>query len=420
MNILSLTLAYLRARALNTALTVVTFATGVTLIVVVLLINEQLQNQFSRNLKGIDLVVGSKGSPLQLIMSSVFHLDIPSGTIPFKEIDKLRANPLVGKVIPLALGDNFQGFRIVGTTQGYAGLYQARLRGAGRFWTKGMEVVLGAEMASQTGLKTGDVFSGSHGLSRGGSVHAEIPYRVVGILEPSGTVLDRLALTAFESVWQIHGHDAGHVENSKNQLQGGRKHDTDHSNGGEDHAENENRVITSLLISYSSPVAAVILPNEINNSTSLLAASPSYEVARLNRFMGAGTDIMQSIAWFLVALAGVSIFAGLYSAMDERRYDLALMRSFGAAPLKLVLLLVVESLFIAFFGLAGGVVVGHGLVEVIGTTVSMARNLHVSGLVMFAGEAWLVVASLVIGGLAAMIPAIRVYRIDIYRTLVQR
>jgi putative ABC transport system permease protein len=167
-------------------------------------------------------------------------------------------------------------------------------------------------------------------------------------------------------------------------------------------------------------MAAVILPNEINNSTFMQAASPSYEVARLNRFMGAGTDIMQSIAWFLIALAGLSIFAGLYSAMDERRYDLALMRSFGAGPIKLVLLVVAESQLIALLGLITGVLVGHGLVEWIGTTVLTARNLHITGRVLFVEELLLVVISLGIGVLAALIPAIRVYRIDIYRTLVQR
>jgi putative ABC transport system permease protein len=222
---------------------------------------------------------------------------------------------------------------------------------------------------------------------------------VVGILEPTGTVLDRLALTALDSVWHIHGHDDGHMDEPP---------------------EPPNQSITALLITYSSPMAAVILPNEINSSTSLQAASPSYEVARLNRFMGAGTDIMQSIAWFLVVLAGLSIFAGLYSAMDERRYDLGLMRSFGAGPSKLVLLVLIESLLIALLGLATGLMVGHGLVEVIGTTVTTARNLHVSGRVLLVEEAWLVVISLVIGILAAMIPAFRVYRIDIYRTLVQR
>lgn len=416
MNILTLSLAYLRSRILNTALTVVTFAAGVALIVVILLVNGQLQDQFSRNLKGIDLVVGSKGSPLQLIMSNVFHLDIPTGTIPLTSVAELRKNPLVEKVIPLALGDNFQGYRIIGTTRAYADLYHARLRSGGRFWAGAMEVVLGAEVVSGTGLKPGDTFSGSHGLTSGGSVHADSPYRVVGVMEPTGTVLDRLALTALDSVWDIHGHNEGHAQEQEPDTHAVHGH-PDEEDG---HAAVDNRAITALLIAYSSPMAAVILPNEINSSTSLQAASPSYEVARLNRIMGAGTEILHSIAWFLVALAGLGIFAGLYSAMDERRYDLALMRSFGAGPLKSVLLVVIESLLIALLGLLTGLLLGHALVEWIGTTVLTARNLQISGRVLFAEEVWLVALSLGIGFLAAAIPAIRVYRIDIYRTLVQR
>jgi putative ABC transport system permease protein len=238
-----------------------------------------------------------------------------------------------------------------------------------------------------------------------------MPYRVVGIMEPTGTVLDRLALTPLDSVWHIHGHGEHHSEGHSEEG---------HRGEGDDHREDGDRAITALLISYSSPMAAVILPNQINSSTAMQAASPSYEVARLNRFVGAGTDIMQSIAWFLVVLAGLSIFAGLYSVMDERRYDLALMRSFGAGPLKLVFLIVAESLLMALLGLVAGVVVGHGLVEWIGTTVETARHLHVSGRVLLVEEIWLAALALGIGVLAAVIPAIRVYRIDIYRTLVQR
>lgn len=417
MNSLSLSYAYLRHKILSTALTAAVFAVGVAMIVVLLLVNAQLQNEFSNNLKGIDLVVGGKGSPMQLILSSVFHLDTPTGNIPLDEAEKLSRHSLVMQTIPIALGDNYQGYRIVGTTQAYPEHYNAGLKAGGRYWRKKMETVLGAEVAAKSGLKPGDLFAGSHGLTTGGELHSELPYTVVGILEPTGTVIDRLALTGRESIWHIHeqherNHDA-EVDGHWNGAQG--HHDDGHAG-----AQGHEREITSLLITYSSPLAAVELPRQINSTTSMQAASPAFEVARLNTFMGTGTETIKYFAWFLIALAGFGIFAGLYNAMNERRYDLALMRSFGASPGKLFKLMITESLAVAIVGLVAGVVTGHLLVESLAAWLASSKHIHMTGRLFLNEEMWLVPVSLAVGALAALLPAIRVYRIDIFKTLVRR
>jgi putative ABC transport system permease protein len=424
MNSLKLSFAYLRHKTLSTTLTITTFATGVAMIVVLLLVNAQLQNEFSHNLRGIDLVVGGKGSPMQLILSSVFHLDIPTGNIPLDEAEKLSKHPLVREAIPLALGDNYRGFRIVGTTQAYPEHYQARLKEGGRYWQKELEAVLGADVASRSGLKPGAAFAGSHGLTSGGEVHSEFPYTVVGILEPTGTVLDRLVLTGMESVWFIHEHHAGdHTDRDSGNVFATapaittHHHDEDHADGvGHD----RKREVTSLLISYNSPLAAVWLPRLINGTTSMQAASPAFEVARLTAFMGKGTGTLKYFAWFLIALAGFGIFAGLYNAMNERRYDLALMRSFGARPGRLFALVMTESLVMSLIGAVVGIALGHVLVEGIATWLAGAKHVHMTGRLFMAEEAWLLPLSLAVGALAALIPAVRVYRIDIFKTLVQR
>ena len=436
MNSLRLSFAYLRHKALSTALTITTFAAGVAMIVVLLLVNAQLQDEFTNNLKGIDLVVGAKGSPMQLILSSVFHLDIPTGNIPLDAAEKLSKHPMVKEAIPLALGDNFQGYRIVGTTTAYPEHYQAKLKAGGRYWKKEMEAVLGAEVASRSGLKPGDTFAGSHGLTMGGEVHAQFPYTVVGILEPTDSVMDRLVLTGMESVWYIHEHhhhdhdDGDADEADEHHEQEGMQHQDDdgaahhaahhegHHAGEADH--DHEREVTSLLISYKSPLAAAGLPRLINKTTSMQAASPAFEMARLNAFMGRGTETLKYFAWFLIALAGFGIFAGLYNAMNERRYDLALMRSFGARPGKLFALMMTESLVVSLVGAALGLVTGHLLVEGIATWLANSRHIHMTGRLFLAEEAWLLPVSLAVGALAALLPAIRVYRIDIFKTLVHR
>jgi putative ABC transport system permease protein len=402
MNSLTLSLRYLRHRALATTLNLITFASGVALIVALLLINAQLQNEFTKNLQGIDLVVGSKGSPMQLILSSVFHLDIPTGNIPLGEADKLSHHPLVKQAIPVALGDNYNGFRIVGTTPDYIAHYHGEFA-QGNMFTEQMEAVLGSDVAKKYPLKLGDMVVGAHGLVNSDDLHSDFPYRIVGILKPTYSVLDRLVLTPVESVWHVHEHpDADDPQEVAYKKQ------------------HPGKEITALLISYKTPMAAVSLPRMINSTTAMQAASPAFEVARLTSFMGVGTDSLKSFGVFLIALAGFGIFVALYNAMDERRYDLALMRSLGAPPGKLFSLVIGESLVIAGLGTLAGIALGHLCVGLFSLWLAGEKHIAVSGAMFLAQEGWLIVAGLGVGVLAAVIPAIRVYRIDIFQTLVRR
>ncbi len=195
--------SYLRANKLRTLLNVLLLALGVATIGFVLIVDSQIGDSFMRDVRGIDLVVGAKGSAIQLILAGIFHLDAPTGNIPLAAARDLEANPLIKKVIPLLLGDSFRGFRIVGTTPDYVSLYGGLLA-SGQLWQGKMEAVFGSSVAAATGIGVGGRFVGSHGLTEGGPVHGDSIYAVVGILEPTGTVLDRLILVNSESVWFVH------------------------------------------------------------------------------------------------------------------------------------------------------------------------------------------------------------------------
>ena len=399
MNRLSLVLRYLQHRALATSLTIITFAAGIAVIVALVLINTQVQADFDRNLKGIDLVVSGKGSPLQIILSTMFHIDTPTGNIPIQEAQALEQNPMVAHAIPMALGDNYNGFRIVGTNADYVAHYHGEIA-QGRFYTQQMEAVLGSDVAAHYPHAIGDKIIGAHGLVNSDDLHTDFPYTIVGILKPTGSVLDRLVLTPVESVWHVHEHpDADDPEEVA------YKHE---------HPENE---LTALLIQYRSPLAVAQLPRMINKNSAMQAAVPAFEVARLSGFMGVGADTLRVFGFFLMGLAGASIFAALYQAMDERRYDLALMRSFGASPGKLAGMVLLESLLVASIGVVLGLLVGHGLVELAARWLSAHKHITISGGYVVVEEAYLLAAALVIAALAALIPALRVYRIDIFRTL---
>ena len=175
MSLVILVWNYLKARPLNTAINIILLSLGIAVITILLLANNQLTKKITENARGIDLVVGAKGSPLQLILCNIFHVDFPTGNIKLAEAEKIARNRLVKKVIPLALGDSYESFRIIGTNKEYADLYKAELA-EGLWWKENLEVTLGANAAEQTRLRPGDKFASSHGLTLEGHAHNEHQY----------------------------------------------------------------------------------------------------------------------------------------------------------------------------------------------------------------------------------------------------
>ncbi len=337
MKIIALSFRYLSARPLASALNVLLLSLGLASITLVLLVRAQIDRAFERDLAGIDVVVGAKGSPLQLILAGVFHIDVPPGNIALADVQALQADPRVAELIPLSLGDSFRGFRIVGTTPDYAAHYGTRLA-QGSVWTRSMETVLGAQVARATGLKPGDSFTGAHGLDAGGPAHGDNPYRVAGVLVACGCVLDRLVLTATESVWQVHEHEKAEA-----------------AGAAERQAEQYEREVTLALIRYKSPLAAMTFPRFINGSTRMQAAAPAVEITRLLRMVGVGTEVLRGFGAVLLLTAALSVFIALWNAVRERRADLAMLRMLGASPVKVAALLVCEALWLAVLAaLLGG------------------------------------------------------------------
>jgi putative ABC transport system permease protein len=396
MNLASLSASYLRARPLHTTLSLILLSLGVATIVLLLLVVGQIEERMHRDARGIDLVVGAKGSPMQLILSGIYHLDAPTGNVPLAAAQTLAKNRFVKKAIPLALGDSWKGYRIVGAGHDYPNHYGAAMAG-GRLWEKPMEAVLGAEVAARTGVKVDDKFVGAHGIGGEGDEHKEAPYHVVGVLKETGSVLDRLVLTGIESVWHVHEEHQGPQD-------------------GADRKE-EDREVTVVLLQYASPLAAATLPRQINSKSELQAASPAVETARLFRIIGVGAEALRAFAIILMIAAGLSVFIALYTALEERRYDLAVMRTLGASPRRLFGLLLLEGLGLALIGALIGVGLGHLFASLLGVWLESQQQYPVSGLAWRQEELWLAGAALAVGFLAALLPAWRAYRTDVSGTL---
>ena len=386
MSTLRLAAAYLAARPLLTLLNVLMIAVGVATMVFLILATAQTEERLARDARPVDMVVGAKGSPLQLILSSVLHVDVPTGNIALAEARKVSAHPMVAAAIPLALGDSYRGFRIVGTEPAYLDLYDARVA-QGRMFAAPMEAVVGASVARGARVAPGATLVGSHGLAAGGGgpQHADAAYRVVGVLDETGTVLDRLVLTAVESVWHVH-----------------EEH-------GKDAREGE---ITALLVRFRTPIAAATLPRQVNATTSLQAAMPAYETARLMNLVGVGVDALRLFALVLMASAALSVFIALTTALQERRYDLALLRVLGARPATLLALVAAEGVTLVIAGVILGLAFGHAATEALGRWIAASHPWSLTGLAWEASEAG-VAAGVIAAGLATCaIPALQAYRRD--------
>jgi putative ABC transport system permease protein len=391
---------FLWSRPLAAALNLLLLSLGLASITLVLLVNHQIQQAFARDLAGIDVVVGAKGSPLQLSLSGVFQIDTPTGNVPLADVQALQANPQVAKLIPISMGDSFKGYRIIGTTPDYVSHY-AGVMASGALWQAPMQAVLGARVARDTGLRVGDSFVGSHGLGGGGHAHGQTPYTVTGVLAPSGSVMDRLILTPTESVWRVHEKDTALDAADQKILE-------------------EEREVTLALIQYRSPLAAVTFPRFINTTTDMQAAAPALEISRLLGLIGIGADVLRAFAGVLLLTAGVSVFIALWSAVRERRADLALLRMLGAAPRQLAVLLWCEAVWLALLATLLGLAMGQGLTALLAMALDLEKSLSLSALSW--PPALLAVPALALGVAAAsaLLPTWEAYRVSVLELLQSR
>jgi putative ABC transport system permease protein len=419
MTTLSLAWKNLTARPLSMLLTLVLFALGVGLTSLLLLVNKQLTDKFEKNLAGVDVVMGAKGSPLQMILCNMYHVDVPTGNI---SLQKAKAflnprHPLIKKSVPLSLGDSYKSYRIVGTLKDFVGLYNGELE-QGQLWNVPLETTIGATVAAKTGLKIGDTFSSNHGLSTDGDEHENTKFKVVGIFKPSNTVLDQLILTATQTIWAVHNHEME-----------GEKH--------EEHAHemtpsvlttiddrtallqaDSTKQITAMLLQFKMRnVQTLNFQRNINENTDMQAATPALEINRLYEMMGVGEQALKALALLIIVVSGLSIFIALFNSLRERRYELALMRVMGAGRVKLFLLIILEGLLLSFMGFCVGIALSHFAMGILGGYMSDAYRYSFSGNIWLPEEWSLLFGALFIGFMAAIIPAFSAYKTDISRTL---
>jgi putative ABC transport system permease protein len=402
MNMMTLSFCNLRYRILSNVFNVIILSLGVAAVITLLHISEQVKERFTRDLQGIDLVVGAKGSPLQLILSSVFHLDIPTGNIPLADAEALEKNPLIKFAIPVALGDSYHGFRIVGTTPDYPKHYDAQLA-EGDFWTQPMQAVIGSEAARVRNLHVGQTFVGTHGLTEGGEEHTAFPYTITGILKPTGTVVDRLIFTDVGSVWKVH-----EFPDADDPADAGKLLD-----------KPKPREVTALLIGYRTPLAVASLPRLINKSTSMQAASPAMEMARLYSQLKIGSETVNMFGCILLGIAATGFFVTLFNAVHDRTYDIALIRSLGATRAKVFGFVLAEGVTLGVCGALLGLLLGHVFASLAQGWIENTRHMALNDVGWPPYEGWIMLIALGISVVAAIIPGMMAYRVNVAKVLSQ-
>ncbi len=423
MNILRLSWKNILNKPLNLILNLVLFSLGVGLISLLLLVNVQLEEKFEKNFAGIDLVIGAKGSPLQLILSSLYHLDAPTGNMPVAEAKAFLnpKHPIFKAAIPLSLGDSHKGYRIVGTNVGFINLYQAEFE-AGKVFKETMEVVVGATVAKNLGMKPGDTFKSSHGLIEDENlVHEDAaPFKVVGILKKTGSVIDQLLITKTQSIWAVHEEHEHEGEENEEHDHEGEEHAHDSAAAEEDRplAYYEDQQITSLLVQFRGRnIQALNMARNINENTNFQAATPAIEINRLYTLLGVGEEALKALAMLIIFVSGLSIFISLFSSLRERKYELAVMRTLGAKPGFLFQLIIFEGVILAVLGFIFGIALSHGSMIFLADFLEKSYRYDFTAALFLKEEAYLFGGSLVIGIIAAIIPAFQASKTDIHATL---
>jgi putative ABC transport system permease protein len=440
-------------------LLLLTLSTG--LIVAVLLFNKMLSERLDRNLAGIDMVLGAKGSPLQLVLAGMYHVDVPTGNIPLASAAPFlrEDHPLIGTAVPLSLGDSYKGYRIVGTDQRFLSLYDIAID-QGETFNQPLEILAGAQVARNLGLEIGSTFHSIHGLDDNEDlVHDDHqPFKVVGISKPTGTVADQLLLCSTATVWMVHDHDHAHEEGEDEQTHdadsevdhSGHNHeeeghvhgpDCDHDHSGHDHEEEGHvhgpecnhepdqeasadeadltgKEITSVLVKFKVRNHLTLnLPRTINENTDMQAASPAFELNRLYSMMGSGVALLRLLAWIILAVSGISIFISLYNSMKERRYELALMRTMGSTPGKLFKLILLEGFILALLGVVLGLIAAHSGIYFAGQFLEAEWKYTFDAFIFLKEELYVAAIILFLGVVAGLLPAWQARNIDIGETL---
>ncbi|USI28451.1 ABC transporter permease [Alteromonas macleodii] len=412
----------LKRRKTTAILTLLSITISISLLLCVDIIRTQVKTSFTRTVSGVDLIVGAPSGQLNLLLSSVFNIGTPTKGIEYKSIAALQSNKQVSWLIPLSLGDTHRGFRVVGTTNSFFdhfkyGDMQSLEMAAGSTFTQPLSTVIGADIAKSLGYKVGDKIIISHGL---GSVsfnnHDDHPFTISGIVKKTGTPVDKAVYVTLQGLEEAH---TGPKHSPTSML--GRKsadkaneHEHEHT---KEHAVYNSEAFTPesvsvVMLGLKHRVTALQLQYQINQSKKepLMAILPGMALAELWQIMGNVESLLLGLSGLIVICALIGLATMLLATMRERYQEIAVLRTIGAGPFTLLLLIQIEAMLLTIVSAALSLGLVAGLMSALKPWLSSTYGLFLSSPLF--GQSSVIIILLILGCtyLVSLFPAVAAYR----------
>jgi putative ABC transport system permease protein len=405
-------------RRFTLGLTVVAIALSVTMLLGVERLRNQAHEGFSHSIAGTDLVIGARTSPVQLMLYAVFRIGEATNNITWSAYQDIANNPLVAWSIPISLGDSHRGFPVLGTTPNYFknfhyGDSQSLSFASGKPFKDVFDAVLGSEVATQLGYKLGDHIILSHGMGGAGlPEHANKPFTVVGILSPTDTPVDRTVHISLEAITAIHLDWVGGAPMPGFSIpsQYVKKFDL------------SPKEITAALIGLHNRAAVFKVQRDVTNYAKepLLGVMPGVALEQLWQVVNVAEKSLLAVSAMVVIVGLSGLVAVILAGLNERRRELAILRSVGAKPRDIFLLLSSEGLFVTIFGIILGVVLLALLTILLAPIAQSHYGIAIQATFVSTDEIKLLLIVLGVGLLASLVPGYRAYQFSLSDGLTPR
>ncbi|WP_414663395.1 ABC transporter permease [Horticoccus sp. 23ND18S-11] len=387
----------LRQHALSTVVTAAGIALACGLLLCVWMVKTQSQSAFTQTTTGFDAVLGARGSKLQLVLNAIFHLEASAGNLPYSDYEAIRRHPMIKTAVPIAVGDNLRGYRLVGTLPDlftsveYAPGKKFAFRAGGKvFNADAKEAVAGSFAAQRLGLKVGDTFRPFHGLAFDPKNEHEDNFTVTGILEPTNTPADRVVWIPLRGLQTMSGHDP--------------KAATD---------------ISAVLLQLRAPTAGFMLDTMINKQGNKMtfAFPVGAIIAELFGKIAWFDQVLTLVAYLVALVAGGSVLASIYNSMSARQRDLAILRALGARRRTIFGAVLAEAAAIGAIGAVAGYAVYFGLFAGVANIIR-AQTGVVLDLTAKHPVLWICPLGMIaLCALGGIVPALKAYRTPVAETL---
>jgi putative ABC transport system permease protein len=412
--LLKIVIKSLKQHTLSTIVTAFAIALAGGLVMSVFVIQNQTYRAFTGGNVGFDAVLGARGSQLQLVLNSVFHLETSNGNIPWQMYVDIAKNPQVELAIPYAVGDNFRGFRIVGTTTEIFTKFEYQKGRKFEFETGGRpfdaarkEAVIGSFAAQQTGLKIGDKIQPYHGITFDEKNKHDDDYEVVGIMKPTNSPSDRVVWIPIDGVYRMSGHVLRGTGETVRVAD-------------DEAIPDEAKEVSAVMLKFNSPQTGMQFDQLINRQgkAATLAFPIGRTMAELFDKLGWVNRILELIAYLVVVVAAFSILASIYNSISERRREFAILRALGAKLQTVFAVILLESSLTAFIGSIIGFAVYFAILGVTAYIVKSRTGVYIN---IFDFDWILVVTPVlmtIVGAIAGLLPAFKAYSTDVAENLV--